>query len=122
MLFNSFAFLFVFLPVALLLHWAADRYRPSLRLPLLVVLSIVFYGYWDWRFVPLLIGSIAVNWLVAEVFVKTRRNVLIALAIAANLLVLGVFKYLNFFVDLFGAASGTAMPKFDIALPLGISF
>jgi hypothetical protein len=66
MLFNSFSFLLIFLPGALLLHWAADRFRPALRLSLLVLLSIAFYGYWDWRFVPLLIGSIAVNWTIAE--------------------------------------------------------
>jgi alginate O-acetyltransferase complex protein AlgI len=122
MLFNSFAFLFAFLPAALLAHWLVSRFRPSLRLPLLLVLSVVFYGYWDWRFVPLLAASILVNWLVAESFAKTRRKGLIALAIGANLLVLAVFKYLDFFAGLASLVPGAAVPKFDIALPLGISF
>ena len=68
MLFNSFAFLLVFLPAALLLHALVERFRPAWRLPLLVALSFTFYGYWDWRFIPLLAGSILVNWWAAEVF------------------------------------------------------
>jgi alginate O-acetyltransferase complex protein AlgI len=122
MLFNSFAFLLAFLPAALLAHWLASRFRPSLRLPLLLALSFAFYGYWDWRFVPLLATSILVNWLVAEAFGKSRQKRLIAPAIAANLLVLAVFKYLDFFAGLANLVPGAAVPTFDIALPLGISF
>ena len=70
---------------------------------------------------PLLAASILVNWLVAE-FVKTGRKGAIPLAIAANLLVLGFFKYFNFFVDLANLVPGLGAPKYDIALPLGISF
>ena len=66
MLFNSFAFLLVFLPLALLAHWAVERYQPHYRLLLLTLLSFVFYGYWDWRFVPLLALSVLINWLVAQ--------------------------------------------------------
>ncbi len=126
MLFNSFAFLLAFLPVALALHWAAERFRPGWRLPLLLVLSFVFYGYWDWRFAPLMAASILVNWAIAEVFVRgrdagTARNGLIPLAIAINLAVLALFKYANFFSDMAGAL-GLPAPKSDLALPLGISF
>lgn len=126
MLFNSFAFLLAFLPVALALHWAAERFRPGWRLPLLLVLSFAFYGYWDWRFAPLMAVSILVNWVIAEVFVRgreagTARNWLIPLAIAINLAVLALFKYANFFSDMAGAL-GLPAPKSDLALPLGISF
>ena len=122
MLFNSFAFLLVFLPASLLAHGLVERFRPDLRLPLLVVLSFAFYGYWDWRFIPLLAASILVNWLVAETVILRKRKVLIPLAIAANLLVLGFFKYFNFFADLANLIPGLGAPKLDIALPLGISF
>ena len=122
MLFNSFAFLFAFLPAALIAHWLVERFRPGWRLPLLVALSFLFYGYWDWRFVPLLAASIAVNWVVAEAFHATGRRLLIPLAIAVNLLVLAVFKYFNFFADLANLLPGLAAPKLEIALPLGISF
>lgn len=122
MLFNSFAFLLAFLPAALALHWLAERFAPQWRLSVLVVLSLAFYGYWDWRFVPLLALSIGLNWLVAEAFQKSRAGGLITGVIVANLAVLALFKYLNFFADLAGMIPGLPAVKFDLALPLGISF
>jgi alginate O-acetyltransferase complex protein AlgI len=122
MLFNSFAFLLAFLPLALGLHRLAERFAPRARLPLLLALSFAFYGYWDWRFVPLLALSIGLNWAVAEAFQHSRSSRLITLAIVANLVVLGIFKYLNFFADLTGMIPGLPVVKFDLALPLGISF
>ena len=92
MLFNSFAFLLVFLPAALVLHALVERFAPQWRLVLLVVLSFAFYGYWDWRFLPLLAASILVNWALAEFYWNSPTRALIPLAIAANLLVLGFFK------------------------------
>jgi alginate O-acetyltransferase complex protein AlgI len=128
MLFNSFAFLLAFLPVALLLHWLVERFNPEWRLPLLAVLSLAFYGYWDWRFVPLLVVSIGVNWLIAEAFVKSRaggtagNGLLITLAIVLNLTVLAIFKYFNFFADVTALITSLPVPKSELALPLGISF
>ena len=87
-----------------------------------MLLSFVFYGYWDWRFLPLLALSILVNWIVAQSFIRTGRNVLIPLAIGANLAVLAVFKYFNFFADMANLVPGLNAPHYDIALPLGISF
>ncbi|MGO4674157.1 MBOAT family protein [Bosea sp. 2YAB26] len=122
MLFNSFVFLLGFLPLALALHWLVERFQPSLRLPVLALLSFVFYGYWDWRFVPLLAFSILLNWWTAEAFLKTKRSGLISLAIALNLAVLALFKYFNFFAEFAGMVPGLPVPKLDLALPLGISF
>jgi len=122
MLFNSFAFLLVFLPAALVLHALVERFAPQWRLVLLVVLSFAFYGYWDWRFLPLLAASILVNWALAEFYWNSTRRELIPLAIAANLLVLGFFKYFNFFAELAAAVPGLPAARFDIVLPLGISF
>jgi alginate O-acetyltransferase complex protein AlgI len=122
MLFNSFAFLLIFLPISLALHWLVERFRPQWRLPLLLVLSFLFYGYWDWRFAPLLAASILMNWLVAQAFLRTRLGVLITLALATNLTILGIFKYFNFFAGLAGTLSGIEVPRWDIGLPLGISF
>jgi alginate O-acetyltransferase complex protein AlgI len=122
MLFNSFAFLLVFLPAALVLHALVERFAPQWRLVLLVVLSFAFYGYWDWRFLPLLAASILVNWALAEFYWNSPRRALIPLAIAANLLVLGFFKYFNFFAELAAAVPGLPAARFDIVLPLGISF
>ncbi|WP_288583144.1 MBOAT family O-acyltransferase [uncultured Methylobacterium sp.] len=123
MLFNSFPFLFGFLPVALALHAIVALHRPAWRLPLLVVLSLVFYGWWDPRFVPLLAASIGLNWLVARRFGHSRAGVLIPLAIAANLAVLALFKYAGFLAGLAALLPGLHdLARPSLALPLGISF
>lgn len=121
MLFNSFAFLLAFLPAAVALHAAVERWRPDWRLPLLTALSLTFYSYWDWRFLPLMIISIGANWLFAEHMHRTGRKGLAPIAIAANIAVLGLFKYLGFLAGI-GASLGLPAPKVEIALPLGISF
>ena len=122
MLFNSFPFLLVFLPAALLIQALAEHYAPRLRLQVLLALSIIFYGYWDWRFVPLIVASILVNWIVTRVFGKRRPSYVLPLAILANLMVLGVFKYAGFFAGLANALGGLDLPELRFALPLGISF
>ena len=122
MLFNSFPFLFGFLPAALALHGLVERVRPSGRVPMLVLLSLVFYGWWDIRFLPLLAASIGLNWIVAQAFGRSRSALLVPAAIGANILVLGLFKYAGFAADLLGTATGWALPRTDWALPLGISF
>ncbi len=122
MLFNSYPFLLGFLPVALALHWAVARYRPEARIATLVLVSFVFYGWWDLRFVPLLAGSILLNWLVAGAFVRAPRGWLVTAALAANLALLGLFKYAGFAVDLADRLAGAGFAAPAIALPLGISF
>lgn len=122
MLFNSFAFLLAFLPLALCLHGLVERFAPAWRLALLLALSLAFYAWWDWRFLPLLVVSITLNWLIADAFHRTRAGGLITAAIIGNLAVLALFKYFNFFADLAAMIPGLPAPKLDLALPLGISF
>ncbi len=122
MLFSSFPFLFGFLPVALALYAAASRFAPSLRLAILLGLSLTFYAWWDWRFLPFLIASVALNWLAAEAFLATRRRIFIVAAIAIDLAALGLFKYALFFADAMGDVFGLAVPRLTVALPLGVSF
>jgi alginate O-acetyltransferase complex protein AlgI len=120
MLFNSYAFLLVFLPAAILVYRVADSY-PHLRMPVLIALSLFFYGYWDVRFLPLLIGSILINWLAAKWYVATKQGAIVTAAIAANLAALAFFKYMNFFAETV-TSLGVPLGPFAIALPLGISF
>jgi len=121
MLFNSFPFLFGFLPLALAGYWLLGKHE-SARLWFLLSASVVFYSYWDWRFAPLLIGSIAFNWLAVQGFFhRADRRILIA-AIAANLLCLAAFKYLGFFESIAIGLTGWRPPVMRLALPLGISF
>jgi alginate O-acetyltransferase complex protein AlgI len=120
MLFNSYAFLLVFLPCALIAYALADPY-PRARMPVLIALSLIFYGYWDVRFVPLLVLSILINWFGAKYYIATRKGAVITATITLNLALLGFFKYMNFFA---GTVTSLGFPvgPFAIALPLGISF
>jgi alginate O-acetyltransferase complex protein AlgI len=120
LLFNSFAYLAIFLPFAFLLDRAIVTWLPLWRNAALLTLSIAFYGYWDWRFTPLIIFSILLNWSVARCFSRREAVWIIYAAIAANLAVLIVFKYLHFFIGLLPAH--WKLPNPEIPLPLGISF
>jgi alginate O-acetyltransferase complex protein AlgI len=120
MLFNSYAFLLVFLPLALVTYALVDPY-PHLRMPVIILLSLIFYGYWDVRFVPLLVLSILINWFAAKYYIQTRQGAVITAMIALNLALLGFFKYMNFFAETF-TSLGVPIGPFAIALPLGISF
>jgi len=121
MLFNSLPFLFGFLPPVLAIYWLLAA-RDEARLWFLLAASIVFYGYWDWRFLPLLLGSILLNWLIAELFFRSRRRAWPIAAIALNLVSLAAFKYLAFFESIVEAATGWRLPTSPLLLPIGISF
>jgi hypothetical protein len=95
MLFNSLIFLVVFLPVALASHYAARRvFLAEIQL---ILVSLVFYGYWDLRLVPLLLVSIGVNWALAVLALNSsRRSVVVAFGIAINLHSFGTFQICRF--------------------------
>ena len=120
-LFNSYQFLLVFLPLAVAFYSIADRYS-RLRIPTLLGLSLVFYGCWDPRFLVLLAASILLNWLAAQGYAATRRTELIAAAIIADLGLLFVFKYVNFVLGNVDVLFNLQIRYLDLALPLGISF
>ena len=121
MLFNDYAFLLVFLPAAIAIYRLADPH-PGWRIGVLVLLSFVFYSYWNPPFIVLLVLSIAINWLAARVYLATRQSAIITAAIVANLAVLGFFKYVNFISDNLGLLLEQPLWHFNVALPLGISF
>lgn len=121
MLFHSQAFLLLFLPLCLALYYALAHSRTA-RKWLLILASLVFYGYWDVRFIPLLVGSVCVNWLFARAFGRTPRRAVVAAGVAVNLLIIGVFKYADFFGDSLAALTGWQHEPWNVVLPLGISF
>ena len=132
MLLNSYAFLLIFLPVVVVLYWLIPR--GYARLLFLIAASLVFYGLWDWRFVPLLLATTLVDWVAGHYLAKSeaegtsrRRKLVLAAAVAVNLAFLGYFKYRGFFVDsLDGVLSlvgaGKPLPALRVLLPIGISF
>jgi len=130
MLFNSFEFV-VFLPIVFLLYWFVFK-SPRVQNLFVVTASYLFYGWWDWRFLLLIAFTTLCSFL-SGVFIEKKegnrraQKVISAANILLNLLILGVFKYYNFFVEnldnllsAFGFQAGwTAL---NIILPVGISF
>lgn len=120
MLFSSQAFVLVFLPAVLGLYYAAAGLRA--RQFVLVAASLVFYGYWDIRFVPALVGLTLAVWLIVRWYAASRRRGVLTLGIGLNLAVLGVCKYANFVGANLAGLLGTGFTPFDLILPLGVSF
>jgi alginate O-acetyltransferase complex protein AlgI len=121
MLFNSQLFLIVFLPVALALQWIVAEHT-RWWIANLLFLSAIFYSYWNPPLLLLLVSSILVNWWTAQQFGRTRNTVWLTAGIVADLVILGTFKYLDFFLGSFASLAGLAYHPFALALPLGISF
>jgi len=126
MLFNSFEFLFGFLPVALAGFYVFGRTSRLAAAAWLAGASVAFYAWWDVAQVGLLLASIAFNFwcgrrLTTQPDSGARRRLLTA-GISANLGLLGVFKYADFVVETLNALAGTVFAVPGIELPLGISF
>jgi alginate O-acetyltransferase complex protein AlgI len=127
MLFNSFEYL-IFLPIIFALYWSIKSNK--IQNLLIVAASYLFYGWWDYRFLALIIFSSVVDYFVGLQMVKSetvRKKVLLWTSLTINLGLLGVFKYYNFFVESFVDAFllfGVILDPFtlNIILPVGISF
>jgi D-alanyl-lipoteichoic acid acyltransferase DltB (MBOAT superfamily) len=121
MLFQTQFYVLIFLPLAALVYYAVAG-SEYVRQWTLIGISLVFYGWWDVRFVVLPVSQIALTWLLALLHERGGRRELLILGIALNLASLGTFKYLNFVLGSLQVATGIAMPHADIILPIGISF
>jgi alginate O-acetyltransferase complex protein AlgI len=123
MLFNSNAFIFVFLPVTLIVYHLLRRAAPPAScFWWLFVASIAFYGYWDPRFLLVLGGSLLCNFALGRLITRDRKRAYLILGIVGNLALLGTFKYLNFFTQELSVVAGRDLTLPRLALPLGISF
>ena len=129
MLFNSIEFA-IFLPIVFLLYWFAFKKSLKLQNLFIVAVSYIFYGWWDWRFLFLIAFTSFCSWgsgLLIEKYRETpkKAKTINVLNIVLNLLILGVFKYYDFFVTSFanlflnGKTDGLLL---KIILPVGISF
>ena len=121
MLFNSQVFVIGFLPIVVCLYYAAAANRAA-REAVLVAASLFFYGWWDPRFVPLLIAMTVANWAIAVWFGRTGARWIPVAGVAMNLAVLGLFKYADFLRGTVFFLAGEAWTPWHLILPLGISF
>jgi alginate O-acetyltransferase complex protein AlgI len=130
MLFNSIDFA-IFLPVVFFLYWFVVNKNLKLQNFLIVVASYTFYGWWDWRFLSLILFSTIIDYSVGRRLLNeyslSKRKVLLWISILVNLGFLGFFKYYNFFLDNFVTAfsffgNPINTQGLNIILPVGISF
>ena len=126
MLFNSYQFIFLFLPVALIGYFLMGRLGNLAPVIWLALASLAFYAVSNWQFVLLLLASIAFNYLIGLVLISPRlrrapRLAALTAGVAGDLLVLGYFKYAGFLAANLNAVFSTGL-TLDILLPVGISF
>lgn len=126
MLFNSYSFILLFLPVSLAVFFVIGSRHQLAAAGWLTLASIFFYGWWDPRYVVLLLASIAWNFfvgrLIAQSTVPRLRTAALITGIAADVGLLAYFKYANFFLHSIGALFEGSVGLGEIILPLGISF
>jgi len=129
MLFNSYPFLFGFLPLAFAGFFLLARAGHFLAASWLTLASLFFYGWWNPAYLGLLLGSIVFNFAAGTAIGRAvssgdagRARLLATVAIGADLALLGYYKYTDFFLANLNALAGTSLPLPYIVLPLGISF
>ena len=123
MLFSSIPFLYYFLPSVLILYFIAPQ---KLKNTVLMISSLVFYGWGEPKYVVLMIASIVIGYIsgiLIEAFSEKKLSKLfLGLSVVVDLGFLAYFKYADFFIENFNAAMGLSLPLLRIALPIGISF
>ena len=130
MIFSSYEFLFIFLPIVLGLYYFTTS--PRLKLYILAISSYVFYGYWNYKFLPLLLFSTYIDYWVGQKLEESEtersRKKYLLISLVTNLSLLGFFKYfyfmsnnINFISSLLGAKPLYEL-SLEIVLPVGISF
>ncbi len=122
MLFCSYGFLFIFLPLTLMIYRCASWFGPRATIASLTFASLVFYGFWNPPYLVLLAVSILGNFACGRLLARGRNRTLMTLGVAFNLTLLGYFKYAGFFLENVRFFSGSDWHIEEILLPLGISF
>ena len=123
MLFSSISFLYYFLPIVLAIYFITPK---PLKNTVLLIASLVFYGWGEPKFVFLMMATVAVGY-VTGIFIEKYRGkplskVFLVISIVFELGALAYFKYADFFIANFGRIAGLSLPLLRIALPIGISF
>lgn len=129
MLFNSYEFIFLFLPFTLFIYF----YLLSKRLTtgakgFLVFASLFFYSWWNISYLPLILSSMLFNYIIGNSLnenfqkVKVRKKSLLTFGVVLNIALLGYYKYSDFFLENINFALGSSIPLLHLALPLAISF
>lgn len=126
MLFNSPEFLFIFLPFACLLFYGCRRISKTAQLGSIILLSLFFYGYWQFENLFILLFSLASNFFFAKTILNSDservRRIAFFCGVTIALSILGYFKYYNFFMGMVQASFGVEFIPTSGEIPIGISF
>jgi len=130
MLFNSIEFA-IYLPIIFFIYWLIGNKNIKQQNLLILFASYVFYGWWDWRFLSLIVFSSSIDFFIGKNLSQTeekyKRKILLVISVLVNLGLLGFFKYFNFFSESFADAftllgRPIEPTRLNIILPVGISF
>jgi len=129
LLFNSYEFIFLFLPLSFFIYfYLLEKRLITGAKGFLVFASLFFYSWWNVTYLPIILSSMLFNYVIGnslnENFKKVRvhKKSLLTFGVVANLLLLGYFKYTDFFLENFNLAFDGSVPLLHLALPLAISF
>jgi len=123
LLFNSYEFLLVFLPLTFFIYFYLNSKKQiTLSKIFLVIASLVFYSWWNVIYLPLILGSMIFNFYVGQFLGKKRTKQMLTFGIIGNVALLGYFKYTDFFIENFNWALNKDVELLHLALPLAISY
>ncbi len=123
MLFSSYGFLFIFLPLTIAFYAITRSFADQIaKTTILIIASAIFYAYFRIDYLFLLLGSITANFLIGNHLQRRPNKRLLVVGIAANIALLAYFKYSDFFISQINAVAGKDIPLLNLVLPLGISF
>ena len=128
MIFNSYEFIFLFLPLLVIVYFFLISKRLLIAAKgLLIFSSFFFYSWWNIAYLPLLLTSLLFNYIIGNslnenIASRVSKKFLLLFGIASNVAFLGYFKYADFFIENINTVFTSSMPLLRLALPLGISF
>ena len=125
MLFNSYEFIFAFLPITFFIYFYLNKKNLNrLSQIFLVVSSLFFYSWWNIYYLPIILISMIFNYFIGNLLNKhgNFKKTILTIGIIANLALLGYFKYRDFFIENFNLIFNTQTQLLNLALPLAISF
>ena len=130
MLFNSYEFIFLFLPITFFIYFYLNKkHLTEASKGFLVFASLFFYSWWDIAYLPLILVSMLFNYVIGNQLSRYAQNkkccskkALLTIGIIVNLGLLGYFKYSDFFIDNFNTVFTADVSLLHLALPLAISF
>jgi alginate O-acetyltransferase complex protein AlgI len=123
LLFNSYEFVLAFLPLTFLIYFYLNsRKLTTASKGFLVLASLFFYSWWNIVYLPLIVGSILFNYFIGKSLGKNRTRFILTVGIIGNVLLLGYFKYSDFFIKNYNFVLNTDVNLLHLALPLAISY